>query len=240
MGGTGSDSINATLGTHMIYGNQGNDTISLNSGSYTTFGGQGDDTIHADDSSNVIYGNQGADSIATISGSSTVFGGQNDDHYNGSFGSAVVYGNKGDDSLSVENMAATVFGGQGDDDIVVGGHVAGTGSSLAKLTGGTGVDTMQLNFTGNAASGMSETGFTEITDLTTQDTLAFHDNSAAFTTETQVQNHVTMADSGANLELTFHNSVPTLNGTMQLDGLGGKGLTNFAAMDAAGFHLSFS
>ena len=71
-----------------------------------------------------------------------------------------------------------------------------TNSSVAKITGGTGADTMQLNFNGSTATGMSNTGFTEITDLTTQDTLAFHDNNAALTTETSVQNHATFATTG--------------------------------------------
>ena len=98
---------------------------------------------------------------------------------------------------------------------------------------------MQLNFYGSTTAGMEDTGYTEITDLSKSDTLAFHDNNAALTNQTAVQNFATFATSGSNLMITLH-STGKSNGTMVLDGLGGQGLTSFAAMSAAGYQLSFS
>ena len=147
-GGQGNNSI-LVNNFDRVYGNLGNDSLSLGSGSNSTlYGGQGDDVLRSagNDSvgsistasafvsvgnasltggnSNVYYGNLGNDSFFVYDNNSTAFGGQGDDRIYTQGSSNLVHGGLGNDNIYDFGFAAglgnaTLFGDGGND--VVGG-----------------------------------------------------------------------------------------------------------------------
>ena len=129
--GKGDDLISSsTFEDNRIFGQQGNDVISISGANNFVKGGRGQDVIIAegifDDSVSLLKGGRGSDDIIAI--------GQ---------GSAVLNEGRGNDTLmsTVEN---SVFkGGRGQDQIIMDGHIN-------TATGGRGADQFVFTFT-NAA-----------------------------------------------------------------------------------------
>ena len=126
--GKGDDLISiSTLEDNRIFGQQGNDVISVIGANNFVKGGRGQDVIIAEgifeDSVSILKGGRGSDDIIAV--------GQ---------GSAVLNGGRGSDTLmsTVEN---SVFkGGRGKDQIIMDGHVN-------TATGGRGADQFVFTFT---------------------------------------------------------------------------------------------
>ena len=129
--GKGDDLISSsTFEDNRIFGQQGNDVISVSGANNFVKGGRGQDVIIAegifDDSVSLLKGGRGSDDIIAI--------GQ---------GSAVLNGGRGNDTLmsTVEN---SVFkGGRGQDQIIMDGHIN-------TATGGRGADQFVFTFTNDA------------------------------------------------------------------------------------------
>lgn len=165
------DSINLALAssaTAVIYGNGGDDSISINAsyggedgfgvgGDVTVYGGQGDDNINIGNGdfeggfngfvdSAVVYGGLDSDNIFVNAYETTIYGGSgvqdsadSDDIINVLADTAVVYGNGGDDVIGVNAFESTVYGGAGDDEITM------YGGDSTLVFGGTGEDSITLN-----------------------------------------------------------------------------------------------
>ncbi|WP_182085671.1 calcium-binding protein [Aureimonas sp. ME7] len=193
----GADVINVGLtadgDSAVIYGNAGEDVITVTGlGNATVFGGADDDQITFTGNSASIVGGLGGDTLTvTTAGSDatvTVVGGNGttdaadgDDIISVTLttadDTAVVYGNGGDDEITIDGLGlATVFGGQGNDTLIIN-------SSLNHvLTGGAGDDT--FDFSG-AADTTAADEIVSITDFTFgEDTIVF-DAAAAVTSVVQ-------------------------------------------------------
>jgi hypothetical protein len=128
----GSALQNPALSNFTIYGNNGNDAITVSQ--IQTF------------SSSLIQGGSGTDSIS-VTGlvvGSTIRGGADGDRiFVSSLSSSTVNGNKGDDFLSISNFAvlsnARVFGGSENDEIEVRGQIRNS-----SVNGSAGADLIQI------------------------------------------------------------------------------------------------
>src|SRR5947207_7218118 len=85
-GGVGNDSISGGDSAGLIYGDSGQDTILVGSGTYTVFGGagpvdpgDGKDEIFVADANAIVYGNGGNDTIVSDGSAVTMYGGSGND-----------------------------------------------------------------------------------------------------------------------------------------------------------------
>jgi len=170
----GADRIGAEVavgGSVEIYGNAGNDTVSvLGGGDATIYGGFGNDSIAAAVNQGFVAGGAGIDNITiTTTGdaaSVTVYGGNGlNDSADGADtlsvtlagdGHAVVYGNGGNDTVVIGGTAGgqfEIFGGQGND--TIGGAAGGVGSigSGSSVVGGLGLDVINVELVNSTAAG---------------------------------------------------------------------------------------
>lgn len=165
----GADTIVTGTGSATIYGNAGNDTITLTAdGAGVTstgavFAGLGDDSIDASatrDGSHTLIGNAGADTInaAGIAGAHTIYGGNGTadttdgaDSLTGGTGNVDIFGNAGNDVITLTadggvTSTGAVYGGLGNDSI--NANVIRDGNHT--LAGGEGTDTINgAALTGN-------------------------------------------------------------------------------------------
>ena len=123
-GGTGDDLVNITGASNaaaaswnVIYGNDGNDTVTgslATTGQIIAYGGSGNDLLYGGNATqDIIYGGEGADTIYALG-----------------TGADVVYGDAGADVLYGGMSGGTVFGGEGNDTIW---DAYGSGQSNAGL-----------------------------------------------------------------------------------------------------------
>jgi Ca2+-binding RTX toxin-like protein len=140
IGGLGNDTIGAGPGqngfgsTVLIYANQGDDIILVDTNGVTAFGGQGNDSIQSfSHGGNVLLGNLGDDYIYcefdddNLTEGVEVYGGKGNDSLTVIKGTnSLIQGNIGDDIITINNSASTtVYGGQGNDTInIVSGRKA--------------------------------------------------------------------------------------------------------------------
>jgi Ca2+-binding RTX toxin-like protein len=150
-------------------------TVDVSDGSPRTFDRQsfdsvavalrsGDDQFHVvsggaqvADTGVTVYGGTGDDTIVGGSGNDTLVGSEGEDDVRGGAGVDVLYGNQGNDVLDGGVGADTEFLGSGSDtalwvpgegsDVVHGDQ----GNDTLDFVGGTGVDVMTLNATGDRA-----------------------------------------------------------------------------------------
>ncbi|WP_145288461.1 FG-GAP-like repeat-containing protein [Rosistilla oblonga] len=125
-GGTQDDTIifdfSGTGSPALIYGNDGNDTITTSNGSQIVYGGDGDDTIDAGGGDDTIYGGAGDDEILGGGGEDVLWGGDGNDTIRGQAGADTIYGEGGDDTLDGDEGSDTIEGGSGADLIRGGTH----------------------------------------------------------------------------------------------------------------------
>lgn len=163
----------AAAGNALVYGNAGNDTISVfANGSNTVFGGFGNDSITVTgNGNNLILGGLDDQDVITVTGNgnNTIFGGSGVSSQNDlrdvitvtGNGNNAVYGNGGDDELTiVGNGNNSIFGGIGNDELNLGTNASvATGNNL--LVGGTGTNEINVFSSGNTTifggSGVSDT-----------------------------------------------------------------------------------
>jgi Ca2+-binding RTX toxin-like protein len=137
MGGSGDDTLTATVNSKTLYGLNGNDTIQGGSGDDRLVGGNGDDSINGGSGRDTLIGGAGAD---------------------------IMLGGGGVDSVSYYNSSQAVIakidglpdsGSKGEDDTI--------GTDIYNLTGGTGNDqlfgTKHANILDGGAGNDSLVGF---------------------------------------------------------------------------------
>lgn len=117
-GNEGNDSITLE-GLFTAYGGKGDDRIQdVGAGaSQQFFGGEGNDTIVAADGNDYIEGNEGKDDINAGDGNDFIWGGKDNDAILGGTGFDTIYGNLGDDVIGGGDAADSIHGGQGNDTI---------------------------------------------------------------------------------------------------------------------------
>ena len=131
-GGPENDSIwenNTNIGSMILFGNEGSDTISVDTSTnpQTILGGNdsadGNDSIRSGTAADILFGNGGHDTFAAGLGNDTYVAGFGDDRMvdPAAGGNDLVFGNEGNDSINVWGGNDTVFAGQGNDSAIVGG-----------------------------------------------------------------------------------------------------------------------
>lgn len=116
----GADYLRGGLGNDLIYGGGGNDLIqgALSEGSDTVFGGSGDDTIGYNTADAVQVLNGGA-------GNDLIVGGSAGDVIAGDDGNDVLFGQGGNDVITGGAGSNNINGGDGNDTIVAGDGFGG-------------------------------------------------------------------------------------------------------------------
>ena len=127
--GTENDSIwdqNQDIGSMILFGNEGADTINVNNSTnaQTILGGndQADaaDRILSGSGADLIFGNGGDDTINGGNGNDTMIGGFGNDtiHDPATGGNDLVFANEGNDTIDIYGGNDTVYAGQGNDTAV--------------------------------------------------------------------------------------------------------------------------
>ncbi|MFD1343837.1 Hint domain-containing protein [Litorisediminicola beolgyonensis] len=135
------DTFNAsstTSGT-VLYGLEGNDTITGGSGADYIDGGIGNDTLVAGGGADTVVGGEGNDSIQGRAGNDSLRGDAGNDTIDGGAGVDTIEGGTGDDLLvDTGTEADLISGGDGNDQIL-------SGQGNDTIDGGTGDDTLRGN-----------------------------------------------------------------------------------------------
>ena len=105
-GGNGDDTINSGAGNDLICGGNGGGIVSAGLGDDTVDGGNGDDTLRGQDGNDLILGGGGND---------TLEGGNNNDTLDGGAGTDTLRGENGDDTLTGGSGPDSFDGGPGND-----------------------------------------------------------------------------------------------------------------------------
>jgi len=149
--GDGDDHLYGTSGNFndRVWGEGGDDSISLSRLNDWLFGGEGDDTLDGSEGHDRVYGGVGHD---------TLYGGEGDDRLIGGNGRDTIYGNNGND---------VVAGGEGNDWIW-----AGYGINRLIFEDNGGVDTIN-----RFELGYDILDFRPVTDLDSTSDLRFRDVS---------------------------------------------------------------
>ena len=119
----------------VIFGAEGDDTITVDGVSATVFGEDGDDEITCGVRDDFIDGGDGADVIFAGPGNDVVLGGD---------GADTIQGNNGDDFIQGGDGGNTLFGGGGDDEIIGGlnADFCSGGAGDDHIEGGDGEDVL--------------------------------------------------------------------------------------------------
>ena len=147
-GGNGQNTITSGSGNNSIVGGTGNDVIYGGSGSSTITSGGGNDTIVGGSGNDVIYG-------GTVSGTAT--GGTGNTSIVGGTGNDVIYGGNGQNTISSGSGNNSIVGGTGND-VIYGGNGNTTitsGGGNDTITGGSGNDVIYGGATSGTATGGS-------------------------------------------------------------------------------------
>ncbi|GAB5437842.1 calcium-binding protein [Falsiruegeria mediterranea] len=137
-GGAGNDTIHANGGNDVIEGGAGDDHITGGDGADVLNGGSGDDRFYGVNSGDVIVGGSGVDEVTFDLSSDTT---------GASFDLAAGLGANGS-WTGIERITGTF--GSGDDTVVAGAQVQ-------NLNGGSGVDFLTLDYTGQLYNGETAT-----------------------------------------------------------------------------------
>jgi Ca2+-binding RTX toxin-like protein len=113
-----------TVGTDMIFGGNGDDTINSGAGNDLICGGNGggvvngglgDDTIDGGNGNDTLRGGDGNDLILGGGGNDTLEGGNDNDTLDGGSGTDILRGENGDDTLTGGSGPDSFSGGPGND-----------------------------------------------------------------------------------------------------------------------------
>ncbi len=107
-GGNGDDTINSGAGNDLICGGNGGGVVNGGLGDDTLDGGNGNDTLRGGDGNDLIFGGGGND---------TLEGGNNNDTIDGGSGTDTLRGESGDDTLTGGSGADSFNGGPGNDTV---------------------------------------------------------------------------------------------------------------------------
>jgi Ca2+-binding RTX toxin-like protein len=128
----------ANTGLIQVFGQGGNDTITMNEANGALpaaqlFGGDGNDTITGGSGNDLLFGQAGNDTLIGGGGNDLLFGGDGNDKLDGGTGNDQLFGGAGDDVMTWNPGGGTdlMEGGDGNDTAVVNG---GNGSEVFTLT----------------------------------------------------------------------------------------------------------
>src|SRR5262247_1581440 len=134
------DESNGALPAAQLFGGAGNDVLTGGSGADQLFGGAGNDILNGKGGNDLLFGGAGNDTLIGGAGDDQVFGEAGNDRmiWNPGDGSDLFEGGDAIDTATTENLVLNANGG--DDTITAGNGLAG----LIKLTidGGAGNDTI--------------------------------------------------------------------------------------------------
>jgi serralysin len=105
-GGNGDDTINSGVGNDLICGGNGGGIVNGGLGDDTIDGGNGNDTLRGGDGNDLIFGGGGND---------TLEGGNDNDTLDGGSGTDILRGESGDDTLTGGSGPDSFNGGPGND-----------------------------------------------------------------------------------------------------------------------------
>jgi Ca2+-binding RTX toxin-like protein len=106
-----------TVGTDMIFGGNGDDTINAGAGNDLICGGNGGGTINGGLGDDTIDGGNGNDTLIGGDGNDHIFGGGGNDTLNGGNGDDILDGGAGNDTMTGGPGADTFIGGSGTDNV---------------------------------------------------------------------------------------------------------------------------
>jgi Ca2+-binding RTX toxin-like protein len=144
VGGLGDDSLTGRGGADILQGGLGDDTLAGAIGNDSLDGGEGDDRLLGQSGQDTILGGAGNDTILAGAGHDSVDAGAGDDLVEGENGNDFILGGAGADTLRGATANDTIDGGD-DDDVLDGGIGAdsllgGEGDDL--IDGGFAADTL--------------------------------------------------------------------------------------------------
>lgn len=150
-GGQGDDSVvsglDSGIGTNLLFGDKGNDTLLSNGARDTLVGGtqgQDDQDTLANNNNDYLsfsgvtsvgFGNKGDDTLIGGGDSSTLYGGQDNDRLTAAGANSYLSGDKGNDFLGSSGTGSTLWGAEGVDTLL-------TVASNSTLVGGEGNDSL--------------------------------------------------------------------------------------------------
>tara|TARA_R110002126_G_scaffold291807_1_gene459707 strand:+ start:153307 stop:156987 length:3681 start_codon:yes stop_codon:yes gene_type:complete len=157
--GDGNDTVHLDArisGNATLFGEGGDDTLTLGSGDDLSYGGAGDDVLNGGVGADTLYGDnkartsavEGADTLNGNAGNDLLLGGAGNDVLNGGVGADKLYGDNGDDILNGDDGADLIYGGAGADvanggagaDTIFGGDKTRNLAGSDTLSGGAGND----------------------------------------------------------------------------------------------------
>jgi len=138
---TGGRATVANTATVQVFGQGGNDTISLDEANGALpaaqlFGGDGNDTLSGGSGNDLLFGQNGNDIINGKAGNDMLFGGAGNDVMDGGTGDDQVFGQSGNDRM--------IWSPGGGNDLMEGGD----GSDTAEVNGGNGAETFTITANG--------------------------------------------------------------------------------------------
>ena len=131
-GTSGNDTITGNAGRDIINGGNGNDVIDGGGGHDTINAGTGNDFVEGGAGNDVIDDGNGNDTISGGSGGDTIDGGNGNDVLSGGDGADIIRGGNGNDRIDGGRGADTLFGGTGNDVFILhADHAAGDADIVA-------------------------------------------------------------------------------------------------------------
>jgi 2',3'-cyclic-nucleotide 2'-phosphodiesterase (5'-nucleotidase family) len=146
VGGLGDDSLTGRGGADLLQGGLGDDTLAGAIGDDSLDGGEGDDRLLGQSGQDTILGGAGNDTILAGAGHDSVDAGDGDDLVAGENGNDFILGGAGADTLTGATANDTIDGGA-DDDVLDGGIGADS------LLGGEGDDLVDGGFAADTLAG---------------------------------------------------------------------------------------
>src|SRR5258705_288427 len=142
---TGGNPTVANTALIQVFGQAGNDTITLNEANgalpaVNLFGGDGNDTITGGSGNDMLFGQAGNDILLGKGGNDFLFGGDGNDTLTGGAGDDRLLGGDGNDLITGGRGNDTLLGGTGNDTFVWN---PGDGSDAVE--GQDGTDTLQFH-----------------------------------------------------------------------------------------------
>lgn len=119
-GGTGGDTLIGGDGVDLLWGEDGDDSLSGGAGEDVLIGGGGNDSADGGDGGDVLTGDAGDDSLSGGAGVDTIYGGIGNDTLSGEGDGDLLYGEEGSDSIYGGDGEDTIYAGT-EDDLVEGG-----------------------------------------------------------------------------------------------------------------------
>jgi Ca2+-binding RTX toxin-like protein len=175
----GNAGDNALIGSGILMGEGGNDTLTGSDSSDELLGGTGQDALRAESGDDVLRGGDGNDQVWGGTEGDTLSGGAGDDWLAGESGNDVVEGGEGNDIVGGQDGNDTLSGGAGHD----------------QLWGGAGSD--RFDFSCGTWGGLT-TGVDTIKDFGVGDVLYFANASRM-----DILNYTTIYAYGSNTYITF-------------------------------------